>query len=209
MKIYVVTEGHYSDYHIEQVFTDKKRARAYANLYPERHLETYVADRVSVKYEKQEKHGLYVAYDFKNNKIDSYSFGELEGIPDSVDSSWAHPIFRFEVEASERLYYDIAEHHGYKSPLLLKIAQDRFASYCYENFKNADEILREKEAEKERWMLAHTPLWMASSSSVSAANTINADINRILKQKIENEEPLPDAGKLTKMIFDMKNNVDK
>ena len=31
MKIYVVTSGFYSDYHIAKVFTDKKAAEAYCN----------------------------------------------------------------------------------------------------------------------------------------------------------------------------------
>lgn len=33
MKIYIVTDGEYSDYHIEAVFTDKKKAEIYASLH--------------------------------------------------------------------------------------------------------------------------------------------------------------------------------
>ena len=36
MKVYIVTSGCYSDYHIEKVFTDPEQARLYALLDPDR-----------------------------------------------------------------------------------------------------------------------------------------------------------------------------
>ncbi len=45
MKIYVITSGEYSDYHIDAVFTDKALAEEYADRNPERRIETYEANK--------------------------------------------------------------------------------------------------------------------------------------------------------------------
>ena len=41
MKIYIVTDGCYSDYHIEAVFTDKEKAKLFAALHNCSNLEEY------------------------------------------------------------------------------------------------------------------------------------------------------------------------
>lgn len=201
MKIYVVTSGCYSDYHIDQVFTSRKMASAYANLDPDRRVETYVADSVDMIQEMQKAKGLMVVYDFQNNVIDTYGMCDIEGEPDRVDDYFSRFLFRFELPLSVRLVDDIVD-RGIKSPLLLKIAQDRFAEYCYAHDTSKEKIIREKEAEKERWMMEHTPFCFRTTSS---ANLINEGINQILRQKIHDGKVLPDGGQLTKMIFDAKN----
>lgn len=45
MKVYIITSGEYSDYHIDAVFTDKALAEEYADRDPERRIETYEANK--------------------------------------------------------------------------------------------------------------------------------------------------------------------
>lgn len=47
-KVYVVTAGEYSDYHIEKVFSSKRLANLYSMLDSDRHVETYDVDDVDV-----------------------------------------------------------------------------------------------------------------------------------------------------------------
>ena len=49
MKIYVVTSGTYSNYGIEAVFTDHKKAKQYANLNSGREIEEYESDPVEIE----------------------------------------------------------------------------------------------------------------------------------------------------------------
>jgi len=44
MKVYIITEGEYSDYHIERVFLDRAKAEAYTNFHPFAYIEEYETD---------------------------------------------------------------------------------------------------------------------------------------------------------------------
>lgn len=52
MIVYVVTEGSYSDYHIEAVFTDRDQANNYLKLYPDCEIEEYEADAIKIDVNK-------------------------------------------------------------------------------------------------------------------------------------------------------------
>lgn len=52
MIVYVVTEGSYSDYHIEAVFTDRDQANNYLMLHPLCEIEEYEADAIKVDVKK-------------------------------------------------------------------------------------------------------------------------------------------------------------
>ena len=48
MKVYIVTDGDYSDYHIEAVFTNKEKAETYAALRCYDCVEEYDADAIEI-----------------------------------------------------------------------------------------------------------------------------------------------------------------
>lgn len=48
MIVYVVTEGSYSDYHIEAVFADEERAKLYLKLHPDCEIEEYDTEEVKI-----------------------------------------------------------------------------------------------------------------------------------------------------------------
>ncbi len=59
MTVYVVTDGEYSDYHIEAVFTNKEQAEIYAAIYGY-NVEEYETDEIKI--DPQE---LYIRYEIK------------------------------------------------------------------------------------------------------------------------------------------------
>ena len=134
MKIYVVTSGTYSNYGIDAVFTDREKAKQYANLDSGREIEEYESDPVEI----EEPHSVNVGYDVSGNYI---SFIETD--PFFSDEGYDGQRFRSNITLNERLLKDIKE-NGMKSELLLKIIQDKWAQYKYEH---EDEIKKEEEPE--------------------------------------------------------------
>ena len=136
MKIYIVTSGCYSDYHIVAVFTKEKQARMYANLDSERNVEEYDADEIDVEQPITER----VRYDPVSNRI---------AYIDPIDFPMTDMIrgnqYLFNVKISGRVMEDVAD-YGKDSPLLLKIAQDRWAQYKAEHM---DEVETEMDDEEE------------------------------------------------------------
>lgn len=59
MKVYVVTDGYYSDYHIEAVFTSKRQAELYCALHTDRYsapcVECYETDEYTFETDKEPK----------------------------------------------------------------------------------------------------------------------------------------------------------
>lgn len=136
MKIYIVTSGCYSDYRIEAVFTKEKQARMYANLDSEREVEEYDADEIDVEQSITER----VWYEPISDRIVlmnpiSYPMGDI------IHGNQ----YMFNVKISGRVMKDVAD-YGKDSPLLLKIAQDRWAQYKAEHM---DEIEAEMDDEEE------------------------------------------------------------
>lgn len=63
MTIYIATDGEYSDYHIEAVFTDEKQAKLYCATH-ECYLEEYEADQTKIETNKKPKRIWYFVSDF-------------------------------------------------------------------------------------------------------------------------------------------------
>lgn len=155
MKVYVVTAGCYSDYHIEAVFTDPVMANAFANINSEREVEEYEADSV-----KMAEAGIKarIRYSPKKNEIESIDTG------DYVQERWrpGHDTYEYNSlfvyrKLSSRTLQDVMS-YGKKSPILLKILQDAWAAY-----KNEHWIELEKEDKEEEVWLQATPEEMSKA----------------------------------------------
>ena len=144
LKVYVVTAGCYSDYHIEGVFTDPIMANQYANLDSDREVEEYDADVVEIATAPIKAR---IWYDPKKNEIteistaSSYMEEKYRPAPDE----YRYKKFVVERKLSARTLKDVQE-HGLKSPLLLKHMQDSWAM-----FKAMNEP-EEEEEDKEIWI---------------------------------------------------------
>ena len=100
------------------MFTSKREAKAYANLDSDRKVEEFEPKKIET--------GSYVNvwYDPSTNLITTICTGD-----DSHDDTYTvFKSFCFSVSLSGNLRKDIEE-HGKDSPLLYKIAQDRWAQY--------------------------------------------------------------------------------
>lgn len=125
--VYIVTEGMYSDYHIEGVFLSEESARKYASLndYDDRELETYVPMDRADGHKDEEK--LILKYNPDTNKIISICSGDWL----SRDRCWSGE-FGFCLNVGSRVGQDVIL-NGADSELALKVAQDRYAIWKYEN----------------------------------------------------------------------------
>jgi hypothetical protein len=72
MKVYIVTEGEYSDYHIEEVFSEREQAEKYVALHNKRydkyHIAAYEVDKVHIEGEVEMVHMYQALYQRKEGK---------------------------------------------------------------------------------------------------------------------------------------------
>lgn len=132
MKVYVVTAGDYSYYHIEAVFTDPVKANLFAMLDCDRQVEKYDTEAVKV----DTKHHLIKVSHY-------YEWGEqtkIEFKSKEIEPHFDGLCFEFTLSLSDdRLYRNIAR-YGKDCKLVRKIIQDKLAQYLYEHETTLDEI---------------------------------------------------------------------
>lgn len=136
MKVYVVTSGHYSEYHIEAIFTNRSAAEKFCNLDFNREIEEYETDSVEIK----TSYNANVYYSVEKGKITDIN---TQSGTIGIEETYCCGQYRTSVNISEKVFKDIYE-HGIKSEMLLKIVQDKWAQYKYEH---EDEIKKEEEPE--------------------------------------------------------------
>ena len=126
MKIYIVTDGDYSDYHIEAVFTDKGVAEKYAALHSCNSVEEWDTDTTEIKGAVQP----YVVHKFrawlKHRSLESegtyYSERKFKNVyPSSISKDYVN------------IYVSLPKYDYYKAT---KIAQDLYAKHLYERSEN-------------------------------------------------------------------------
>ena len=171
MKVYVVTAGCYSDYHIEAVFTDEQTARLYAHMDSDRNVEEYDADSVSISTKNA---CIDIYYSPGQNVIENYRLLE-EGIQDrqrQCPDKYMYGLFRAQRRLSARMLKDIRE-HGKDSPLLLKAMQDAWAAYRAEHELDPG-FDYGKEKKEEKSIVIDPELVLAKIYSMSFASTSSA-----------------------------------
>jgi len=131
MKVYVVTTGEYSDYHIDEIFTDETKAQQYVHLknilaggyyY---NIEPYETDTVTITEKEQNKilDRLAIEYSFTTNGT---VVTELEVMLDDTN-----PNIIERIDGS--LFITVPK--GNKTPeQCLKIARDTRAKYLSEKY---------------------------------------------------------------------------
>ena len=163
MKLYAVTKGEYSDYHIITLTHSKRKAEKIAKLCSDKY-----DDAVVEEYEESniELRPLWEVRFFKSGNIEAdeldyeaqLTFSESLNTVDHLDCTCR---FRVYVEATD-------EEHA------LKIAEDLVAQYCYEHdlpikyrrkyFRPA--ILHIQEIKQAMWYNAGDGMWMCSSCRI-------------------------------------------
>ena len=146
-KVYVVTAGEYSDYHIEKIFTSRDVANLYSMLDSDRRVETYEVDNVSVDTKKS---FLKIVYNFGwMNCVSSIEFTNKSIKPHIEIGGYPQFAFILTLDFSNERIHKAVLNFGKSSKLIEKTVQDKFAEYLYEHNTSKEEIIR-KENEKTR-----------------------------------------------------------
>ena len=210
MKVYIVTAGEYSDYHIDAVFTNETMANQYANMDSDRQVEEYETDIESVIPDPN-KLIYHVSYDFEKNKITTLYLTS----GNNKEDDWVNDItlnkFVFYVSPHDTLN-DSIRMFGMNSDWLLKIAQDRFYMYCDAHDTSRNELLQKKQKRDEQFYRQY-PMYRTSvdTGHVDFRNYLQADkqCNDILKSMIAEGVTLPTGEQLRETYREIVRNVAK
>lgn len=206
MKVYIVTAGSYSDYHIEAVFTDKKTAKQYANMDTDRNVETYEADSVSLDYAKTNL--VYsVTYDFFKNTIDTLCLRSETNAFDDYVSEYSSCDFFFSVQQTKILNEDVMA-YGNKSKLLLKIAQDRFAKYCADHETSKEELIQGKQKRHDEWRRRYSIYSTSLNTEPDKAIIASKNATAIVHQIMANGESAPPYEEVARIYYDEREKAE-
>ena len=200
-RVYVVTSGEYSDYHIEKIFSDIVKAHMYSLLDPDRRVEEYYIDDVELNTNKPY---LLVSYDYKWNQAHEFMLRNTPLKP-RISKEWGRH-FEFTIPLSdERIYKNICR-YGKNSKVVLKIAQDKFAEYLYEHNTTKEKLIQKHEEEYRKKSTGYYSLASTSSGFDNSAYrqrlVVNERVATALKQMIVDGKPLPPVEEL-QTIYDV------
>ena len=197
-RVYVVTSGDYSDYHIEQIFSSREKAHLYSLLDPDRCVEEYYMDDIELK--ATHKY-LLVSYDYRYGHNHEFMLRNTPLKP-RISKEWRNN-FEFTIPMdNDRIYKNIVR-YGKHSKVILKIAQDKFAEYLYEHNTSKEELIRKLDKKYNR-----IPYGFASTSSDFTLPDwrpqleVNKRVATVLKQMIVDGKPLPATEEL-QTIYDV------
>ena len=142
MKVFVVTAGEYSDYHIEKIFTDRIKAHLYSLMgreYEHRQVEEYELDEIDVDVQSRY---LRIVYDYNRNRIEEVLIHECEIKPRRVLDDWYRIEFTIPL-TNEKVYKNVCR-YGKDSGLIKRITEDTFAKYLYENDLSREELIQKE-----------------------------------------------------------------
>lgn len=214
MKVYVVTEGEYSSYHIEAIFTDEDKAWKCAMLQPYRQVEEYEVDSVDVSGEPVA--WFEIDYDFKEDSIRTIEFAYKDK-PDEIIVSQIPCWFEFNIRNTVKTFKDFVAWREWKCPpVFLKIARDRFAKYMYEQGKSREELIEQSKKDCEEYVrkrkekIQNSPYIVHyTTSSATERNPVNIKVEGVLNELIKEGSPLPSYGDLVGMILQARKDVEK
>lgn len=137
MKVYVVTAGDYSDYHIEKIFSDRESARLYAMMDADREVEEYEVDDVGID---NTMRYVLIRYDIRNNTILELTLCKSPQVPHMEED--CYPFFLFTLNLSNSKLYASIIRYGKCSGMIKKITADKFVEYLYEHGMSREELIR-------------------------------------------------------------------
>ena len=208
LKVYVVTAGDYSDYHIEAIFTNETVANQYANLDSDRNVEEYEVDVESVSADPT-KLVYFVTYDFETDTIKTLCLTSGNSRGDDFVYEY-QTVFGFYVSPSETLNNSVRM-FGMHSDWIKRIAQDRFYMYCDAHETSRHELIQKKEERSERFLRQYK---MYSTSIPSYDDGMfnpywHADrrMPELMKKYNEEHGTFPDADMLRKLYDEQVQEV--
>lgn len=205
-RVYVVTSGEYSDYRIEKVFSSHEKARLYSLLDPDRRVEAYDMNDVELNVMMDY---LLVSYDYKYNYIDGLTLCGDQVNP-NISEDWMRS-FEFTLMLSDDRVYRNVMRYGKNSKVILKIAQDKFAEYCYEHNTSREELIRERDGKYYNPNVAFYSTSSVIDDWTPSKTALETDkrVANVLKQMIVDGKPLPPTEELQTIYFIKYREVEK
>jgi len=208
MNVYVVTAGDYSDYHIVQIFTDRTKAHLFSLLDSDMRVEEYVTDDKELTIRKGY---LLVSYNYRYGQFYDVTLTGRQVKP-KITNEWRNP-FVFTIPLSnERVFKNITR-YGKNSKVILKIAQDKFAEYCYEHNTSKEELIRKQDdklyRKVYRYNLATTSSNCHYEEPFNLKKEVSEKVTTVLKQRIADGEPLPLTEELETIYYSKVAEVKK
>lgn len=200
-KVYIVTQGDYSDYHIEKVFKDIEQARLYALMNPDREVEVYEISDGEIE---TGSNLITVDYSFNENKILVIRFSGKPCLP-HVNDEW-RTCFRFQVSMTSKRIYESIIRSGEKSRILLRIAQEKFATYLYEHGISKEQLNKQiEEARKKRWGSQYHMFTTTADTSFQTPIIIAAEnTNAIIRKIMADGNPAPPYEEVARIYIEEK-----
>ena len=201
--VYVVTSGEYSDYRIEKIFSDPRKAHLYSLLDEDRRVEQYVMDDTDVTTKKSY---LKIEYDYKYNRIESITLCAKSFRP-RIGKGWYR---NFEVSLSmcdDRVYKNIMR-YGKNSKVIFKIVQDKLAEYLYDHGMTREELIQKRDEShgvSDRYYLYSTSLHTEPTPAQVAASKVND----ILHGLIAEGNPPPTYGDVVAMFMQAQKEAEE
>jgi hypothetical protein len=204
-RVYIVTSGDYSDYRIEKVFSNRSKAHIYSLLDQDRRVEEYDVDDLELNVVSDY---LFVSYDYKYNDILELTLCG-EQVKPRISEGWRNP-FEFTLSLSDDRIYRNLMRYGKNSKVILKIAQDKFAEYCYERNTSREELIRERDG---KYYNPNSAFYSTSSSFDNSAYrqrlVVNERVATALKQMIVDGKQLPPVEELQTIYDVTASDVEK
>lgn len=161
MKVFVVTAGEYSDYHIEKVFTDRIKAHMYSLMgseYEYRQVEEYEVDEIDV--DVKSKH-LRIVYDYNSDRIVEILINDCEINTRRVTDDWYRVEFTIPL-TNEKVYKSVCR-YGKNSGLIKRITEDTFARFLYENDLSREDLINKESDRLHNRAIKHQYMFYTTS----------------------------------------------
>lgn len=205
-RVYVVTSGEYSDYRIEKVFSSKGKAHIYSLLDPDRQVEEYDVDDMELNIVSDY---ILVSYDYKHNYIRELTLCG-DPVKPRISPGWMKP-FEFTLPLSDDRINRNIMRYGKNSKVILKIAQDKFAEYCYEYNTSKEELIRKRDGKYYNPNAAFYTTASVLDDWTPSRTVLETDkrVETALKQRIVDGKPLPPKEELQTIYFIKYKEVEK
>ena len=208
MKVYVITSGEYSSYHIDAVFTDEDTAYKYASLDADRSVEEYETDTATVDGEL--KMYYQCCYNLARNHVWLKNTVRAKGKDRIVHENSKTSLFYFYLDNSVENYkaIDKSRYRG-NSRLLLKIAADRLAAYAYSVGKSVSEIQHDAQERERKYEEKKQREYMMIMNERLREAEIHYRIKNALQEMTDAGLPLPGPDELNALAERIREDVMK
>ncbi len=205
-RVYVVTSGEYSDYRIEKVFSSHEKARLYSLIDQDRRVEEYDVDDIELNVVSDY---ILVSYDYKYNHIDGLTLCG-DHVNPNISESWMS-TFEFTLMLSDDRVHRNAMRYGKNSKVILKIAQDKFAEYCYEHNTSREELIKKRDG---KYYNSNVVFYTTSSvldewTPARTAFETDKFVTKVLTQMLVDGKPLPPKEELQTIYTTKYKEVEK